>query len=75
MDIFRIVFGIVVVVDVWKGRKEYIKLWWKFEMRGFVWLDKILDGEEWDDRYFLFKVFEKIINFEYINKKGWRFVI
>lgn len=74
-DISRIVFGIAAAADVWKGRKEYIKLWWKPEMRGFVWLDKTPDGEEWDDRYPPFKVSEKTTNFEYTNKKGWRFAI
>ncbi|KAL2516732.1 Protein of unknown function (DUF604) [Abeliophyllum distichum] len=35
----HIVFGIGASAKLWEKRKEYIKLWWKPEMRGIVWLD------------------------------------
>nr|XP_010933989.1 uncharacterized protein LOC105054219 [Elaeis guineensis] len=37
----HVVFGIAASASLWKGRKDYIKLWWRpRQMRGFVWLDK-----------------------------------
>ncbi|KAL6195687.1 hypothetical protein ACLB2K_031305 [Fragaria x ananassa] len=39
-ELKHIVFGIAASSNLWEKRKEYIKLWWKKEMRGVVWLDK-----------------------------------
>jgi hypothetical protein len=48
-DISRIVFGIASASETWArvgGRREYVKQWWKPEMRGFVWLEKEVELEE-----------------------------
>lgn len=72
----RIVFGIVVVIDMWWGRKEYLKLWWKLlKMRGYVFLDKKFYGNYWILEFFFYKILENISRFRYIYKRGWRFVI
>ncbi|KAE8782507.1 hypothetical protein D1007_44174 [Hordeum vulgare] len=37
----HILFGIGASSNMWKSRKEYIRVWWRpGKMRGFVWLDK-----------------------------------
>ncbi|KAG0625572.1 hypothetical protein M758_2G065700 [Ceratodon purpureus] len=74
-DISRIVFGIAAAADMWEARKEYIKLWWKPEMRGFVWLDEIPDGAKLSDEYPPFKVSQNTSEFEYTYKGGWRSAI
>lgn len=72
-DISRIVFGIAASADMWGPRKEYIKLWWKPEMRGFVWLDRIPDGgQKWSNEYPPWTVSQNTSRFEYTYKGGWR---
>lgn len=73
----RIVFGIAAAADMWSKRKEYIKLWWKPSLRGFVWLDSIPgNGEKWDERSFpKWKVSGNTSKFEYTYKNGWRSAI
>lgn len=64
-------FGIVGVRDMWWGRKEYLKLWWKFlKMRGFVFLDEKFYGDYWIDDWFFYRILENIFYFEYIYKGG-----
>ncbi|KAI3988237.1 hypothetical protein MKX01_012026 [Papaver californicum] len=43
-SIKHVVFGIASCFKSWEKRKEYIRLWWKpEEMRGVVFVDKLLD--------------------------------
>ncbi|KAM5583892.1 hypothetical protein ABKV19_003660 [Rosa sericea] len=39
-ELKHVVFGIAASSKLWEWRKEYIKVWWRKEMRGVVWLDK-----------------------------------
>ncbi|XP_024529888.1 uncharacterized protein LOC9659714 isoform X1 [Selaginella moellendorffii] len=38
----NIVFGLAAGFEVWDKRKGYIQAWWRPEMRGAVWLDKMV---------------------------------
>ncbi|CAK9270444.1 unnamed protein product [Sphagnum jensenii] len=74
-DISRIVFGIAAASETWiKGRREYVKLWWKPEnkMRGYVWLEKEITEGTWGEEYPPFQVSEDTSNFEYTNSWGGR---
>lgn len=74
-DLSRIVFGIAGATDMWWGRKDYLKLWWKPDrMRGFVWLDKPPYGS-WGSGFPPYKLSENTTNFKYTYKRGWRSAI
>ncbi|KAG0589298.1 hypothetical protein M758_1G009800 [Ceratodon purpureus] len=75
-DISRIVFGIAAARDIWWGRKEYLKLWWKpSKMRGFVFLDKEPYGNYWPPECPPYRISENTSHFKYTYKGGWRSAI
>ncbi|XP_024373173.1 uncharacterized protein [Physcomitrium patens] len=72
----RIVFGIAAATDMWWGRKEYLKLWWKpSKMRGYVFLDKKPYGNYWTSEFPPYKISENTSRFRYTYKRGWRSAI
>lgn len=75
-DISRIVFGIAAATDMWWGRKEYVKLWWRpSTMRGFVFLDKQPYGNYWPPEWPSYRISENTSHFKYTYKGGWRSAI
>ncbi|XP_057817206.2 uncharacterized protein LOC131030401 [Cryptomeria japonica] len=73
-DLQHIVFGIGASALLWETRKEYVKLWWKpKEMRGFVWLDKPINGmKEWEFCLPAWRISGNTSEFKYTHKHGWR---
>lgn len=71
----QIVFGIAASARLWDHRKNYIKLWWKPQMRGVVWLDKgVKNGT--DDHLLPPKMISGDTSmFKYNNPKGHRSAI
>ncbi|TYH38745.1 hypothetical protein ES332_D12G131000v1 [Gossypium tomentosum] len=71
----QIVFGIAASARLWDHRKNYIKLWWKPQMRGVVWLDKgVKTGT--DDHLLPQKMISgDTSKFKYNNPKGHRSAI
>lgn len=77
-NVSRIVFGIAGAAKNWPKRKQYVKLWWnshKTRLRGFVWLDKEVEGEIWDADAPPFRVSEDTRGFEYKHRGGNRAAI
>lgn len=75
-DLSRIVFGIAAATDMWWGRKEYLKLWWRpAQMRGYVFLDKPPYGNFWPPEWPPYRISENTSHFEYTYKGGWRSAI
>lgn len=75
-EISRIVFGIAAAADMWSKRKEYIRLWWKSTLRGFVWFDTVPGGgEQWDASFPPWRISQNTSHFEYTYKNGWRSAI
>lgn len=71
-------FGIAGAAKNWPKRKQYVKLWWnshKTRLRGFVWLDKEVEGEIWDADAPPFRVSEDTRGFEYKHRGGNRAAI
>lgn len=70
----HIVFGIGASALLWESRKEYVKLWWKpEEMRGFVWLDRAIDGmNKWESGLPPWRISGNTSEFKYTHKHGWR---
>lgn len=75
-DLSRIVFGIAAATDMWWGRKEYLKLWWRpSHMRGYVFLDKQPYGNYWPPEWPPYRISENTSHFQYTYKGGWRSAI
>ncbi|KAL4565495.1 hypothetical protein LXL04_029593 [Taraxacum kok-saghyz] len=72
----HIVFGIAASSDLWKQRKNYIKLWWnkKEKMRGIVWLDKPVKTQP-DEGLPPVRISGNTSHFSYKNKLGHRSAI
>ncbi|CAK7357542.1 unnamed protein product [Dovyalis caffra] len=67
----HIVFGIAGSSQLWKRRKEFIRLWWrKNSMRGHVWLEERVDEKEWDASLPLIMISEDTSRFRYTNPTG-----
>ncbi|KAF4353063.1 uncharacterized protein LOC115716243 [Cannabis sativa] len=67
----HIVFGIAGSSQLWKRRKEYVRLWWRpNDMRGHVWLEEAVPSEDSDDLLPPIMVSEDISRFRYTNPTG-----
>ncbi|KAK6945310.1 Protein of unknown function DUF604 [Dillenia turbinata] len=67
----HIVFGIGGSKQLWKNRKEFVKLWWRPNvMRGFVWLEEKVGIEENDDSLPPLMVSRDSSRFRYTNPTG-----
>ncbi|KAF8379863.1 hypothetical protein HHK36_029312 [Tetracentron sinense] len=72
-DLFlrHIVFGIAGSSQLWKRRKEFVRLWWRpHDMRGFVWLEEQVLVEDGDHLLPPIMVSEDISRFRYTNPTG-----
>ncbi|KAM2674361.1 hypothetical protein EV2_015560 [Malus domestica] len=66
-----IVFGIAGSAQLWKQRKEYVRLWWRpNDMRGHVWLEEKLPENDVDRSLPPIMVSEDISRFRYTNPTG-----
>ncbi|KAM0979169.1 hypothetical protein EV1_014969 [Malus domestica] len=66
-----IVFGIAGSAQLWKQRKEYVRLWWRpNDMRGHVWLEEKLPVNDVDRSLPPIMVSEDISRFRYTNPTG-----
>ncbi|KAJ6417520.1 hypothetical protein OIU84_003277 [Salix udensis] len=67
----HIVFGIAGSSQLWKRRREFIRLWWrKKSMRGHVWLEEKVDDKEWDESLPVIMISEDTSRFRYTNPTG-----
>jgi len=67
----HIVFGIAGSSQLWKRRREFIRLWWrKNSMRGHVWLEEKVDDKEWDESLPVIMISEDTSRFRYTNPTG-----
>ncbi|KAL9664508.1 hypothetical protein QQ045_019911 [Rhodiola kirilowii] len=67
----HIVFGIAGSSQLWKERKEFVKLWWlPQEMRGYVWLDEAVGKEDGDELLPPVMISGDISRFRYTNPTG-----
>ncbi|XP_057454673.1 uncharacterized protein LOC130746146 [Lotus japonicus] len=77
-NISHIVFGIGASSNLWKQRKEYVKLWWKpNQMRGVVWLEQNVTKPDPGDENLLpeLRISGNTTNFKYSYPKGSRSAI
>ncbi|PQP94796.1 uncharacterized protein Pyn_20473 [Prunus yedoensis var. nudiflora] len=66
-----IVFGIAGSAQLWKQRREYVRLWWRpNDMRGHVWLEEKLPKNDVDLSLPPIMVSEDISRFRYTNPTG-----
>lgn len=71
LSLKHIVFGIAGSSQLWKRRKEYVRLWWRpNEMRGHVWLEEPVISEEGDQFLPSIVISEDISSFRYTNPTG-----
>ncbi|XP_059442790.1 uncharacterized protein LOC132175015 isoform X2 [Corylus avellana] len=71
LSLEHIVFGIAGSSQLWKRRKEFVKLWWHpDDMRGHVWLEEPVPREDGDDSLPAVMVSEDISRFRYTNPTG-----
>lgn len=70
-DLSRIVFGIGAAAATWPNRKEYIKRWWRPDLRAILWLDKKANGT-WDRSLPPYKISEDTSEFRYTFRGGKR---
>ncbi|KAI5329390.1 hypothetical protein L3X38_028787 [Prunus dulcis] len=67
----NIVFGIAGSAQLWKQRREYVRLWWRpNDMRGHVWLEEKLPKNDVDLSLPPIMVSEDISRFRYTNPTG-----
>ncbi|GAA0184789.1 glycosyltransferase [Lithospermum erythrorhizon] len=74
----HIVFGIAASSKLWSKRKNYIKIWWKHDlkMRGIVWLDSKVKTFKNESRLLPeLRISEDTSKFAYKNKQGHRSAI
>ncbi|CAN6239594.1 unnamed protein product [Urochloa humidicola] len=70
----HVVFGIAASARLWEKRKEYIKIWWRPGMRGFVWMDRRpvrSDGDHLPP----IRVSSDTSSFPYTHRRGHRSAI
>lgn len=71
LSVQHIVFGIAGSSQLWKRRKEYIRLWWRpNEMRGHVWLEEQVVEEHGDELLPPTMISGDISYFRYTNPIG-----
>ncbi|XAR52353.1 Glycoprotein-N-acetylgalactosamine 3-beta-galactosyltransferase [Bertholletia excelsa] len=71
LSLEHIVFGIAGSSQLWKRRKEFIRLWWRpGATRGYVWLEEQVLTEDGDDELPPIIVSEDISRFRYTNPTG-----
>ncbi|QHO41820.1 hypothetical protein HN51_007649 [Arachis hypogaea] len=71
LSLKHIVFGIAGSSQLWKRRKEYVRLWWRpNDMRGHVWLDEQVLQQHGDDLLPPTMISEDISHFRYTNPTG-----
>ncbi|XP_059662072.1 uncharacterized protein LOC132308104 [Cornus florida] len=71
LSLKHIVFGIAGSSQLWKQRKEFVRLWWRpDETRGHVWLEEQVVPEKGDDSLPPIMVSEDISRFRYTNPTG-----
>ncbi|KAB1215608.1 Beta-1,3-glucosyltransferase [Morella rubra] len=71
LSLEHIVFGIAGSSQLWKRRKEFVRLWWRpDDMRGHVWLEEAVPQEDKDDSLPPVMVSEDISRFRYTNPTG-----
>lgn len=70
LSLKHIVFGIAGSSRLWKQRKELMRLWWLPNMRGHVWLEKMVPFEKGDDSLPPSRLSEDISRFRYTNPTG-----
>ncbi|KAK9275592.1 hypothetical protein L1049_022859 [Liquidambar formosana] len=71
LSLKHIVFGIAGSSQLWKRRKEFVRLWWRPNvMRGHVWLEEQVLQEDGDDSLPPIMVSEDISRFRYTNPTG-----
>jgi len=67
----HIVFGIAASSNLWESRKEYIKVWWKPNQRGVVWLDSKVRVQA-DEGLPEIRISGDTSKFKYTNSQGQR---
>ncbi|KAK4256228.1 hypothetical protein QN277_009122 [Acacia crassicarpa] len=71
LSLKHIVFGIAGSSQLWRRRKEYVRLWWRpNHMRGHVWLEELVPQEPGDHLLPPIMVSEDISHFHYTNPLG-----
>lgn len=71
LSLEHIVFGIAGSSQLWRRRKEYVRLWWRpDDMRGHVWLEEQVAKEQGDDLLPPIMISEDISYFRYTNPIG-----
>ncbi|KAJ8768465.1 hypothetical protein K2173_021618 [Erythroxylum novogranatense] len=71
LGLTHIVFGIAGSSQLWKQRKEFVRLWWRPDnMRGHVWLEERVSDEDWDDSLPPIMISEDTSRFRYTNPTG-----
>ncbi|XP_015891208.3 uncharacterized protein LOC107425706 [Ziziphus jujuba] len=71
LSLRHIIFGIGGSSQLWRRRKEYVRLWWRpNEMRGHIWLDEPVPSEDGDGSLPPVMVSEDISRFRYTNPVG-----
>lgn len=71
LSLKHIIFGIAGSSQLWKRRKEYVRLWWRpNEMRGHIWLEEPVPPEDGDYSLPPVMVSEDISRFRYTNPTG-----
>lgn len=71
LSVQHIVFGIAGSSQLWKRRKEYIRLWWRpNDMRGHVWLEEKVVEEHGDELLPPTMISGDISYFRYTNPIG-----
>lgn len=71
LSLKHIVFGIAGSSQLWRRRKEFVRLWWRqSDMRGHVWLEEKLPPDEIDESLPPVMVSEDISSFRYTNPTG-----
>ncbi|KAK4802638.1 hypothetical protein SAY86_000841 [Trapa natans] len=69
----HIVFGIAGSSNLWNRRKEFVRLWWRPSLRGYVWLDDLPPqgaGSGFSDSLPPIMISEDTSRFRYTNPTG-----
>ena len=70
-DLSRIVFGIGAAATTWSKRKEYIKQWWRPDLRAILWLDNKVN-DTWEESLPPYKISGDTSEFKYTFRGGKR---
>ncbi|XP_050230181.1 uncharacterized protein LOC126679235 [Mercurialis annua] len=69
--VHHMMFGIAGSSQLWKRRKEFLRLWWRSDdLRGYVWLEEGVAQEDWDDSLPQIMISEDTSRFRYTNPTG-----